>query len=88
MKKYRFIENPRVVKTVTKNHKPLDFIGKPWICGLFFQASDGTRTRDLLITNQSLYQLSHRSLTTYERLSVIKTRYPLFHTAELHYTGF
>ena len=26
---------------------------------LYWKAPDGTRTRDLLITNQSLYQLSH-----------------------------
>ena len=37
------------------------------------KASDGTRTRDLLITNQSLYQLSHRSL---------------FQRTEYHYTSF
>ena len=36
-----------------------DIAGKPYY--VLFGANGGTRTRDLLITNQLLYQLSHIS---------------------------
>ena len=35
---------------------------KPESLSLFYGAGDGTRTRDLLITNQLLYQLSYTSI--------------------------
>ena len=43
---------------------------------LYWKAPDGTRTRDLLITNQSLYQLSHgsalnRTILWYQRQRVL-----------------
>ena len=44
-----------VSKKISENKKPLKFKG-------FFKATDGSRTRDLRITNATLYQLSYGSI--------------------------
>ena len=56
-----------------------------WI-SLILKASDGTRTRDLLITNQSLYQLSHRSVICTNTLPKYQQTCP--DATEVYYTGF
>ena len=63
---------------------------------LYWKAPDGTRTRDLLITNQSLYQLSHgsalnRTILWYQRQRVLsreKWKFTRYVTKALRCNGF
>ena len=63
---------------------------------LYWKAPDGTRTRDLLITNQSLYQLSHgsalnRTILWYQRWRVLsreKWKFTCYVTKALRCNGF
>ena len=60
--------NKRPKRNCLDPHKPTNHLGDfaisyyYWIHNMLYGAGDGTRTRNLLITNQLLYQLSYASL--------------------------
>ena len=59
-----------LISNQRENEKPQ--LARNW--GLFSGSGDGTRTRDLLVGNEKLYQLSYSCITAVNQVNIMSSR--------------